>query len=190
MTNGDVLAADIAVLGESLYFSAKLQLRGRLVSKVDVQGLLQKTFVEAWSQQDRWRSTAPLARQTWIRRAFQNNLVDEIRRFRRQSRDVSRELDFDSLTDRPGCPIAHLPAEHESPPETVLREERAEHLKAALARLPDLQRLVIELHHLQGLTLAEVATKLKRTKGSVAGLIYRGLRHLRTSMQDKVAWEV
>ncbi len=45
----------------------------------------------------------------------------------------------------------------------------------------------MELHHLQGLPLAEVAAQLKRTKGATAALLYRGLKQLRQLLEDKGA---
>jgi DNA-directed RNA polymerase specialized sigma24 family protein len=38
---------------------------------------------------------------------------------------------------------------------------------------------VIELHHLRGQTLAEVAAALGTTRPAVAGLLHRGLKKLR-----------
>ena len=49
----------------------------------------------------------------------------------------------------------------------------------ALAQLPDAQREAVVQHHLQGATLAEVAAQLQRTEAVVAGLLHRGLKHLR-----------
>jgi RNA polymerase sigma factor (sigma-70 family) len=51
-------------------------------------------------------------------------------------------------------------------------------LAHALGQLPDDQRLAVELHHLKGLSLAEVAEQLQRSKGAAAKLLYRGLDRL------------
>jgi RNA polymerase sigma-70 factor (ECF subfamily) len=52
----------------------------------------------------------------------------------------------------------------------------------ALLQLPDEQRRAIEMHHLQGKPLAEVAQVLQRSKGAVAALLYRGMQQLRASL--------
>jgi RNA polymerase sigma-70 factor (ECF subfamily) len=57
-------------------------------------------------------------------------------------------------------------------------------LAAALGRLPEDQRQVVELHHLKGLTVAEVAEQMGRTRASVVGLLFRGLKKLRELLHD------
>ncbi len=52
----------------------------------------------------------------------------------------------------------------------------------ALLQLPKEQRRAIEMHHLQGKSLTEVATALSRSKGAVASLLYRGMQQLRASL--------
>jgi len=50
--------------------------------------------------------------------------------------------------------------------------------------LPETQREAIELHHLTGLALEEVSRRMRRTKGAVAALIFRGTTRLRQIMQS------
>jgi RNA polymerase sigma-70 factor (ECF subfamily) len=52
-------------------------------------------------------------------------------------------------------------------------------LAGALARLPENQRRAVELHHLGGLPVAEVARVLGRSDGAVGALLVRGLKRLR-----------
>ncbi len=57
-------------------------------------------------------------------------------------------------------------------------------LAAALARLPHDQREVVELHHLKGLPVAEVAAEMGRTRPAVVGLLFRGLKKLRELLRE------
>jgi RNA polymerase sigma-70 factor (ECF subfamily) len=52
-------------------------------------------------------------------------------------------------------------------------------MASALTQLPEDQRTAIELHHLQGLSLAEVAAQLGRPPAAVASLLFRGMKTLR-----------
>ena len=54
--------------------------------------------------------------------------------------------------------------------------------------LPPDQRRVVELHHLKGLPVAEVAKLMDRTRPAVVGLLFRGLKKLRellTNLEEK-----
>jgi RNA polymerase sigma-70 factor (ECF subfamily) len=51
-------------------------------------------------------------------------------------------------------------------------------------RLPEDQRSVIELHHLKGLSVTDVAARTGRTRPAVAGLLFRGLNKLRELLGD------
>ena len=55
---------------------------------------------------------------------------------------------------------------------------------AALTRLPDDQRQVVELHHLKGLSLADVSTTMGRTVPAVVGLLFRGVKKLRELLRE------
>ena len=64
-----------------------------------------------------------------------------------------------------------------------MRHEQLVGLTKALARLPEDQQRAVELHHLKGLPLADVAKQLGRTKGAVAALLFRGLKKLSESLK-------
>src|SRR5918998_8465 len=48
----------------------------------------------------------------------------------------------------------------------------------AVARLPEDQRRVVELHYLKGLAVADVAEQIGRTRPAAVGLLFRGLKRL------------
>ena len=77
-----------------------------------------------------------------------------------------------------------LAADQTSPSGRVERQERLLRLADALAALPGDQRRAIELKHLQGLALIEVARRMGRTVSAVAGLLQRGLRALREDLGE------
>jgi RNA polymerase sigma-70 factor (ECF subfamily) len=54
-----------------------------------------------------------------------------------------------------------------------------------MALLPEDQRRVVELHHLQGLPVAEVAQLIGRTRPAVVGLLFRGLNKLRELLPER-----
>lgn len=153
-------------------------------AKIDLSGVIQTTMLEA--HQDR-----PVVEQdgqqelSWLRRVFLNNLLDALRRRRAKRRDMRRERPLDDPIEQSASRLeTYLKATESSPSAKAIRSERADLLLQAVSRLPEDQQTAIELHHLQGLPLHEIATRMKRPKGAVAALIYRGMKTLRATMDE------
>jgi RNA polymerase sigma-70 factor (ECF subfamily) len=67
----------------------------------------------------------------------------------------------------------------------MVRQERLLEMVEALSRLPEDQRAALELRHLQGLPVPEVAEQLGKSLPAVAGLLHRGLKRLRREMHEE-----
>jgi RNA polymerase sigma-70 factor (ECF subfamily) len=177
-------ADDLEGFRDYLHLLARLHLDSRLRGKIDLSGVVQQTLLEAHQARQRdpaGSGTPPLA---WLRRILANNLNDEVRKLTAAVRDVERERSLEQAMDASSARIAAwLEADGSSPSQHVQREEDMSRLAAALARLPDDQRTAIELHHLQGLPLADVAARIDRGKGATAALLYRGLKKLRQFLE-------
>jgi len=70
--------------------------------------------------------------------------------------------------------------------EIVLADD-ARRVKAALAKLPENQRQVIELAYFEGLSQTEMATKLGQPLGTVKTWVRSALAGLRKTMEAGVA---
>jgi RNA polymerase sigma-70 factor (ECF subfamily) len=156
----------------------RLQLDERLAAKVDVSGVVQITLLEA--ERAGWQELDDEDRVPWLRRILANNLLDEIRKYRTQARDIGREYSIQQAIDESSARVDQwLVAAHSSPSQRAIRKEQAMRLARALSFLPNAQRQAIELHHLRGLPLDDVSERMNRTKGAVAALVYRGTTRLR-----------
>jgi RNA polymerase sigma-70 factor (ECF subfamily) len=165
---------------------ARLQLSARLAGKIDLSGVVQQTLLEAY-QAGRGFPSAADRQAAWLRRALANNLIDEIRRLgarggkaRLTERSLERALEASSARLE-----AVLARDEATPGQGALEREQLARLAEALLELPDDQRTAVELHHLQGLPLTKVGEHMGRSRYVVAGLVFRGLKYLRSRLADK-----
>ena len=159
---------------------ARTQLGPRLQAKLDASDVAQQTILQAHQARRQFRGTTEAEKLAWLRAILANVLAAAARRFEARARDVGRERslegDLGLSSSRLECLFA---ADQTSPSQRAVRAEELLRLAAALTRLPDDQRQVVELHHLRGLPVAEVAAQLGRTRAAVVGLLFRGLKRLR-----------
>jgi RNA polymerase sigma-70 factor (ECF subfamily) len=159
---------------------ARLHLDPRLRGKLDPSDAVQQTLLKAHENlgQLRGRSDAELL--AWLRRILANTLADALRQFGRDKRDVAREESLEAALQDSACSLqALLGTPPSSPSQQAMRHEDLLALAKALDELPDDQRTVVELHHLQERGVADIARALGRTEAAVAGLLRRGLKRLR-----------
>ena len=78
---------------------------------------------------------------------------------------------------------APIVAETEEPPEQAATHERERAVRAAVLELPEHQRTVVVMHHLEGKRVDDVAAELGLPKGTVVSRLARG----REAMRRKLA---
>ena len=76
-------------------------------------------------------------------------------------------------------PAEYLPSRGPSPEDQVLAEERRRQLTAALAQLPERQRLVFMLSHFEGRSSREVSAMTGLNESTVRVHLFRAIRRLR-----------
>jgi RNA polymerase sigma-70 factor (ECF subfamily) len=161
---------------------ARLHLDPRLRGKLDPSDVVQQTLLQAHQGLPGFRGQdAQLA--AWLRRILARNLAMAARDFARGKRDLARERSLEAALADSSARLEGWPAaDQSSPSEEAQRHEQALRLAGALERLPEDQRAAVEMHHLQGRPLAEVAEALGRSKGAVATLLFRGMTRLRKDL--------
>jgi RNA polymerase sigma-70 factor, ECF subfamily len=178
--NPPVAPADWERFREFLLLMARMQADQRWQGKLDLSGVVQQTLLEAYQDGDQLNDATDAQKAGWLKRALANNLADELRKLKTARRDAGRERSLQAAIDQSHSQLqCLLPDAGPTPSLVAVRAERGVQLAQALAALPEAQRQVIELHHLQSRTLAEVAETLGMTKPAVAGLLHRGLKSLR-----------
>jgi RNA polymerase sigma-70 factor (ECF subfamily) len=170
---------------EYLRMLARLQLNPRLHGKLDASDVVQQTLLSAHANRNQFRGRTEAELLGWLRQILANHLAGAVRHFGAGLRDLNRERSLETGLEESAARLdVWLAADQSSPSERVVREELHLHLADALGRLPEDQRLAIELHHLKGFTVAEAAEQMGRTKNAVVGLLFRGLKKLRQLLHE------
>ena len=159
---------------------------GRVHHKIDPSDLVQEVLLRAHLARSQFQGETEAELLAWLRTILANKFADATRHFARKKRDAALEQSYRETLDESVSRLRRLvPVQQTSPSQKVLRRERELQLAEALANLPDDQRTAIELHHLSGDTVAEIAEQMSCTKASVAGLLRRGLKNLREHLEKK-----
>ncbi|MEI6503275.1 MAG: sigma-70 family RNA polymerase sigma factor [Armatimonadota bacterium] len=141
--------------------------------------LTQDTFVKAWHGLPRLRATHAFA--GWLRIIATNLVRDKSRRRRPES-----TITENTTEDGPEFEIAddgpHLHDQYA----TRLQQQR---IREAVVRLPEPQRAVIVMHHLEDVPVAEIAVQLAIPLGTVLSRLARGREALRRRLGLYVAQE-
>lgn len=133
----------------------------------DADDLTQEAFAKAFNSLHKFDSRYAFS--TWLFRIATNNAIDYIRKKRVQtvSIDTSYENDEgDSMT-------FDIKDSDLNPDELMLKKQRKEYLKKAVARLPAKYKQLVELRYFQELSYDEVATELELPLGTVKAQLFR-----------------
>ena len=189
-----VLAAEIKTLVESGDREAARERFGALVALLqrravriafqylrdaaDADEAVQDAFVKVFLHIDQYRSELPF--DVWFTRILVNSALDRLKARGRQQRWISHSTDEDN--GRPAEQIAANDASHER---RLLAKERWEQVTQAVAALPDRQRLVFTLCHLDERTPAEISAATGMSQATVRVHLFRALRKLRGVLGGK-----
>jgi RNA polymerase sigma-70 factor, ECF subfamily len=180
--------SDLEKFREYLDVLVRVQMDSWLRGKLDPSGLVQETLLEAHQVIEQLRGRSEGEVLAWLRAALAHNLADEIRRLGADKRNVAREESLQQALEQSSSRLEQWLADHRpAASELAVRQEQVLRLAEALRHLPDKQRQAVELRHLKGLSLAQIARELSCTKAAVVGLLHRGVAKLRTLLEREAS---
>jgi len=144
-----------------------------LGNQTDAEDLAQEVFLKVYRARGRYEPSAKFT--TWLYRVAANACLNEVRDRRRRPTFSAAAL------DEPSAPGADRSAA--SPPEEAERSELKEQVRAALAELPERQRLALLLNKFHGLGYEEMAESLAMSVPAVKSLLVRARENLRVRIE-------
>jgi RNA polymerase sigma-70 factor, ECF subfamily len=182
---GDPPIPEIEAYREYLHLLARLHLRAGLRAKLDPSDVVQLALLKAHERREQFRGRSEAEREAWLRQILTTTLADAARRFGAGRRDAGRERSLERALEESSSRLeAWLAADQSSPSQRAERQEQLLRLAQALARLPQDQRTAVEMKHLQGLPVADIAARMGRGKRAIVGLLFRGLKKLREHVEE------
>ena len=141
----------------------------------DAEDIGQQVFVRVWKHAARYQPSAKFT--TWLMTITRNLVFNELRR-RRRSQQVSMDADE-------GDTIRHQFVDEQAaaPSEEMLDSELHEAIDAAIASLPETQRLAIVLRRYEGMPYEEIAEVLKTSVPAVKSILFRARAELKARLK-------
>lgn len=141
----------------------------------DVEDLAQQVFIRVWKNAKRYVPRAKFT--TWLLTITRNLVFNELRRRKRhalvplQTGTEGEEL---QLKDERGA----------TPDESLLEDELRQAVDAAIAQLPETQRMALVLRRYQELSYDEIADVLDQSVPAVKSLLFRARTELRERLRS------
>jgi RNA polymerase sigma-70 factor (ECF subfamily) len=139
-----------------------------LGNETEAEDVLQEVFAQAFRQAARYDSRRG-AVAAWLLTIARSRAIDRLRARRTRVEAPAGEMQ----------PLDEMPDAQPDAASTMLDEEQSRLVRQALAALPMLQRMAIELAYYEGLSHSEIAERLEQPLGTVKTRIRLGLLKLR-----------
>ena len=164
---------------------ANQELAVEVRAKVGPSDVVQETMLLAQENFDQFAGQTDAELFGWLRRIMLNQLADEKKKYRRQKRDVAREMPMHG-DSRTGVPPMDFPGDFVTPGTRAIAEEQTETVMRALQRLPDDSRQAIVLRSLERLSFAEVGKQLGRSEDAARKLWSRAVERLQQELEESM----
>ena len=147
----------------------KMSPRARALT--EVEDVVQETMLRAFRDLGRFSYRTPGSFFRWLASILDHTIVDRARYLGRERR-AGEEPPFRSESN----PQGPEPVDSQTPSRLLARREGVERLLERLDALPEEYRQAILLAKIEGLTTAEMAERLGKSREAVALLVYRAVK--------------
>lgn len=159
----------------------------RIATRFDPSDVVQDTLVLAAKNFDQFREKQNVPFYPWLRKIAVNRLIDIHRQHLQfEKRSMMREsYAIGELSESGRVQLARkLVSGYSSPSERLASRERSEKIRSAMQRLKKMDREVLAMRFLEGLTTDEAAHILDITANTFAQRLVRALKRFRELLLD------
>jgi RNA polymerase sigma-70 factor (ECF subfamily) len=149
-----------------------------LGSNSEVEDLAQQVFIRVWKSANRYEPRAKFT--TWLLKITRNLVFNELRRRKRHAL-VPME------TGPEGAELQLTDQQTIAPDAAFLEQELQRAIDAAIAQLPEMQRIALVLRRYQELSYDEIAEVLDQSVPAVKSLLFRARTELRERLRGYLA---
>jgi RNA polymerase sigma-70 factor (ECF subfamily) len=178
----DVQLMQLVSAGETAAFEELVERHQRLVvgtvarmlgSNSEVEDIAQQVFVRVWKSAKRYVPRAKFT--TWLLKITRNLVFNELRR---RSRHAQLPLQAEPQDEE--RPLRDERAM--APDASLLEKELQSAIEAAIAQLPETQRMAVVLRRYDELSYEEIGEVLDQSVPAVKSLLFRARTELRTRL--------
>jgi RNA polymerase sigma-70 factor (ECF subfamily) len=148
----------------------------------EVEDVVQEVCLRAFRDVGRFTYRTPGSFLRWLSAIADHVIADRVRYRNRECR-AGNEVALRSESN----PLGAEPADSRTPSRLLGQQEAVERLLARLSRLPEDYRQAIVMARIEGLSTAEVAERMGKSREQVALLVYRAVKRLRELCASGVA---
>ena len=178
----DAVAKLLEEHGEALRRRVQSKIAKRFQSVLDVDDVVQVTFLEVFLRIGRFENRGVGSFQAWLRRIADNNLIDAIRSLEAAKQmPPEKRITFQNGGESSAALLDVIGFTTGTPSRQAVATETHALLRQAVSQLPRDYAQVLTLYDLEGVPMDDVAKKLGRSAGAVYMLRARALDYLRES---------
>jgi RNA polymerase sigma-70 factor, ECF subfamily len=160
----------------------------RLAARLDPSDIVQDALADAAGQMAKYLQNQTLPFFGWLRLIASEHIREAHRQHLRvQKRSITRESRIPEFTDESAVDLAHhLMANDTSPSNRLVRQERSEQVKEALATLSPQDREILAMRYVERLSTAEMAEALGLNEGTAKQRHLRAVIRLRGLLEADI----
>ncbi len=140
-----------------------------ILNKAEAEDVVQDTLIKVWNQRGEWS-------------AIRNPEAYSITICRNLALDRSKRVSTNNVEPADG--LSEISDIHPNADETMLHKERLRMVREAMDLLPELQRTIMELRDLEGMTYQEIATQLSVSETQVKVYLHRARLRIKTRIEE------